>query len=138
MQFVRGSAEAPRLGTFSTAVWNLGKVVDQIVYLLRRCQNLGAASSYPVQTRQDTIDEDCCVREYKIRGERDERLTLFVFLLIYWLLLVIYNPIVLQQGIIYPKVLHTTYSSNVGLGIHCYCTTGTYPYVVLLIGYGTR
>ena len=101
--------------------------------------NLGAASSYPVQTRQDTIDEDCCVREYKIRGEKtSERLTLFVLLLIYWLLLVIYNPIVLQQSIIYPKALHTTYSSNVVLGIHCFCTTGTYPYVVLLIDYGTK
>ena len=75
-----------------------------------------------------------------MEGERrvNERLTLFVPLLIYWLLLVIYNPIVLQQSIIYPKVLHTTYSSNVGLGIHCYRTTGTYPYIVLLIGYGTR
>jgi hypothetical protein len=24
-----------------------------------RCQDLGATSSYPVQTRQDTIDVDC-------------------------------------------------------------------------------
>ncbi len=80
MKFVRGSAEALRFGTFSTAVWNLGKVVDQIVYLLRRCQNLGTASSYPVQTRQDTIDVDCCFREYKIREKVNES--------------IIYNPIV--------------------------------------------
>ncbi len=44
------------------------------------CQNLGAASSYPVQTRQDTIDVDCCVREYKKRRERvNEGHTSFVF-----------------------------------------------------------
>ena len=42
------------------------------------CQNLGAASSYPVQTRQDTIDVDCCVREYKIGGEKSKRKTHFV------------------------------------------------------------
>ena len=48
-------------------------MVDQIVYLLRRCQNLGAASTNPVQTRQDTIDVDCCVREYKIREERETK-----------------------------------------------------------------
>jgi hypothetical protein len=28
---------------------------------------------------------------------------------------------------------HTTYSSNVDIGIHCYRTTGTYPCIVLLI-----
>ena len=89
VKFVRGSAEAPRFGTFSTAVWNLGKVVDQIVYLLRRCQNLGAASSNPVQTRQDTIDVDCCVREYKI-GERERRKTHFVRLSPYLLVLIGY------------------------------------------------
>ncbi len=83
-------------------MWYLGKVVDQIVYLLRRCQNLGAGSSYPVQTRQDTIDEDCCVREYKIGGEEEDELSFLhlSFLLIYWLLLVIYKPIVLQQSVV--------------------------------------
>ena len=34
-----------------------------------------------------------------------------------------------------PKVLHTTYSSNVDIGIHCYRTTGTYPCIVLLLDY---
>ena len=43
------------------------------------CQNLGAASSNRVRTRQDTIDVDCCVREYKIGEKVNERLTLFVF-----------------------------------------------------------
>jgi hypothetical protein len=39
-----------------------------------------------------------------------------------------------------PNVLHTTYSSNLDIGIHCYRTTGTYPCVVLLLDYiqGTR
>ena len=39
-----------------------------------------------------------------------------------------------------PNVLHTTYSSNVDMGIHCYRTTGTYPCIVLLLDYvqGTR
>ena len=41
--------------------------------LLLMCQNLGAASSNPVQTRQDTIDVDCCVREYKKRRESKRR-----------------------------------------------------------------
>ena len=35
-------------------------------------------------------------------------------------------------------VLHTTYSSNVDMGIHCYRTTGTYPCIVLLLDYSTR
>jgi hypothetical protein len=34
-----------------------------------------------------------------------------------------------------PKVLHTTYSSNVDIGIHYYRTTGTYPCIVLLLDY---
>ncbi len=51
--------------------WNLGKVVDQIVYLLRRCQNPGTSSSYPVQTRQDTIDVDCVLGNI-IRKPRHE------------------------------------------------------------------
>ncbi len=32
-------------------------------------------------------------------------------------------------------VLHTTYSSNVDMGIHCYRTTGTHPCIVLLLDY---
>jgi hypothetical protein len=52
---------------------------------------------YPVQTRQDTIDVDCCVREYKIGGEKkvNERHTSFVlppYLLTigyYWLLIIL-------------------------------------------------
>ena len=43
------------------------------------CQNLGAASSNRVRTSQDTIDVNCCVREYKIGEKVNERLTLFVF-----------------------------------------------------------
>ena len=49
----------------SAEVWNLqhcsvgtfGEVVDQIVYLLRRCQNLGASNRTPVQqqTRLETL-----------------------------------------------------------------------------------
>jgi hypothetical protein len=30
---------------------------------------------------------------------------------------------------------HATYSSNVDMDIHCYRTTGTYPYIVLLLDY---
>ena len=30
---------------------------------------------------------------------------------------------------------HITYSSNVDMDIRCYRTTGTYPYVVLLLDY---
>ncbi len=30
-------------------------------------------------------------------------------------------------------ILHITYSSNVAMDIHCYRTTGTYPYIVLLL-----
>jgi hypothetical protein len=37
-----------------------------------------------------------------------------------------------------PKVLHTTYSRNVGKGIHCYRTTGTYPNIVVLLDYSIR
>ena len=34
-----------------------------------------------------------------------------------------------------PNVLHTTYSSSVDMDIPCYRTTGTYPYIVLLLDY---
>ncbi len=56
----------------------------------------------PVQTRQDTIDVDCCVR--KDRRESDKEQTKDILRLSfpfnYWLLLVINKPIVLQQSII--------------------------------------
>ncbi len=52
----------------------------------------------------------------------------------YWL----YISLQYCNKVLCPKVLHTTYSSNVGIGIHCHCTTGTYPCIVLLLGYGTR
>jgi hypothetical protein len=32
-----------------------------------------------------------------------------------------------------PKVLHTTYGSNVDIGILYYRTTGTYPCIVLVL-----
>ena len=65
-----------------------GIIIRYPLYLIRRCiyyiytsscQNLGAASSNRVRTSQDTIDVDCCVREYKIGEKVNERLTLFVF-----------------------------------------------------------
>ncbi len=34
-----------------------------------RCQNLGAASSNPVQTRQDTIDVDCVLGNVREEGK---------------------------------------------------------------------
>jgi hypothetical protein len=50
----------------------------------------------PGTTRQDTIDVDCCVGIQDRRREEDEVSFLHLsFLLIYWLLLVIYEPIVL-------------------------------------------
>ncbi len=30
---------------------------------------------------------------------------------------------------------HITYSGTVDMDIHCYRTTGTYPYIVLLLDY---
>ena len=54
-------------------------VTGRTVFIPVSCQNLGAASSNRVRTRQDTIDVDCCVREYKIGEKVNERLTLFVF-----------------------------------------------------------
>ena len=68
------------LGPSALQCGYLGKVVDQIVYLLRRCQNLGAASSNPVQTRQDTIDVDCCVLGNTRREEKvNEGYTSLIF-----------------------------------------------------------
>ena len=54
----------------------------------------------PVQTRQDTIDVDCCVGkiEESDKGQTKDILRLS-FPFNYWLLLVINKPIVLQQSI---------------------------------------
>jgi hypothetical protein len=38
-------------------------------------------------------------------------------------------------GSVLTNVLHTTCSSNVDVGIHCYRITGTYPCIVLLLDY---
>ncbi len=57
----------------------------------------------PVQTRQDTIDVDCCVGKIEESDKKQTKDILrlsFPFTFNYWLLLVINKPIVLQQSII--------------------------------------
>jgi hypothetical protein len=47
------------------SVGTFGEVVDQIVYLLRRCQNLGASNRTPVRKQTQV--------EYTIDGGKEER-----------------------------------------------------------------
>ena len=55
----------------------------------------------PVQTRQDTIDVDCCVGKIEESDkEQTKDILRLSFPFNYWLLLVINKPIVLQQSII--------------------------------------
>ena len=78
MQFVRGSAEAPRFGTFSTAVWVPWKdgrpdcLSSKKITKSRRCQLLPGTN----ETRHNR--RRLCVREYKRREKVSEGHTSFV------------------------------------------------------------
>ena len=81
-------------------------MVDQIVYLLRRCQNLGTSSRTPVQTIDKTINAvNRCEEVRKKDCEEREHETLLVSPLPSFLLVIIgYNKsIVLQQHMIVLK-----------------------------------
>ena len=72
----------------------IGSIFMLPVYIILDpyCQNLGAASSNPVQTRQDTIDVDCVLG--MIEKRESERKTHFVCLSsssigYYWLVIIL-------------------------------------------------
>ncbi len=96
----RGSAEALRLVNLQRcSVGTFGEVVDQIVYLLRRCQNLGASNHTPVH-KQTQVDQTKVVGMKKEgECERQEKVMLLLSLASFLLVIIGYNKsIVLQQN----------------------------------------
>jgi hypothetical protein len=89
------------------SVGTFGEVVDHIVYLLRKCQNLGASNRTPVQTigKDNTLWTIRCVRKEKEScDERQMKVTLLLSLPSFLLVIVGYNKsIVLQQDMIVLK-----------------------------------
>ncbi len=69
-----------------------------------------------------------------MRDKRRSRVTLLLSSPSFLLVIIGYNKSIVTRYDS-PNVLHTTYSSNVDIGIHCYRTTGTYPCIVLLLDY---
>ncbi len=82
-----------------------GEVVDQIAYLLRRSQNLGASNRTPPSTTTDktrnTVNRCVGMEKEGCEGDKQEKVTLLLSLPSFLLVIIDYNKsIVIYKGMI--------------------------------------